>query len=168
MKKNVILLEEAYQVVKVRQYLLAEGYTSEQIDLLIERGLMDKVRRGAMIGAAALGMMGGAAKGDEVSDAVSKFKQGASQSISQDAQRSYDASKSSQQQENNRINDIIKQAFKKEISQDSKDALMRVIQMNNLKGSKVDELIKATAQKLGGDDSSHTKVYMTASNLVSR
>jgi len=168
MKKNVILLEEAYQVVKVRQYLLAEGYTLEQIDLLIERGLMDKVRRGAMIGAAALGMMGGAAKGSELDDDVAKWKKGMSQSISQVEQQTSAAAKSSQQQEDNRINDIIKQAFKKEISQDSKDALMRVIQMNNLKGSKVDELIKATAQKLGGDDSSHTKVYMTASNLVSR
>lgn len=166
MRPNVILLEEAYQIVKVKQVLLAEGYTTEQIDLLIERGLMDKIKRGAMIGAAAMGMMGGSAKGSDLDNDVAKHIQGAKQSVSQTAQQGSDAVKSSQQQEDNRINDIIKQAFGKEISPDSKNALMRVIQMNNVKGHKVDELIKATAKNLNGDDSSHTKVYMTASGLA--
>ena len=166
MKTNVILLEEAYQIVKVRQYLLAEGYTAEQIDILIERGLMDKVKRGAMIGAAALGMMGGSAKGNDLDNDVAKWKQGMSQSISQMEQDAKKSSITAEQQQEAAINAAIKEHFTKGITKDSIIALKKVIQINNVKADKIKDLIKNTASLLGGDGSSESQVYMRASGLA--
>lgn len=117
MKTNVILLEEAYHVVRVRQILLAEGYTAEQIDLLIERGFMDKVKRGAMIGATALGMMGGSAKANDIDDFLNKTRGEVSSAIS-DASSKF---KKSQEDANKQAQidlakmDKIEKRFNKEI-----------------------------------------------------
>ena len=165
MRPNVILLEEAYQVVKVRQVLLAEGYTVEQIDILIERGLMDKVKRGAMIGAAALGMMGSSAKASDLDNDVAKWKQGMSQSISQMAQDTGKASIPAEQQREAAINAAIKEHFTK-ITDKSITAIKQVIQINNVKADKIKDLIKNTAKALGGDGSSETQVYMNASGFA--
>lgn len=165
-----ILLEQAYDVVKVKFLLQQEGYSADEIESLMQEGklgdVLKKAGRYAAPLVAAASMMGGSAKGNDADDAVSKFKQDASQSITQVAQNAFKSTGASQQQEESRIDDVIKNAFGDKISAESKTALMRVVQMNNIKGSKVDELINKTAAKLNKDGTSHTQVYMIASGLA--
>lgn len=58
------LLAEAYEVSYYRNLLLKEGYTSEQVNYLIEQGFIDKAKRwgrNAALGAVAAGTMLGSA-----------------------------------------------------------------------------------------------------------
>lgn len=171
---NKILLEDAYALVQAKQFLLSEGYSNEEIDILITEGkVWDAVKkvgknvgRAAAIGAAGLSMMGGSAKGSDLDNDVAKWKQGMSQSISQMAQDTGKASIPAEQQQEAAINAAIKEHFTKGITKDSITAIKQVIQINNVKADKIKDLIKNTASLLGGDGSSHTSVYMKASGLA--
>ena len=172
--RDDILLEQAYNLVKVKLLLQQEGYSADEIESLIREGkfgdAFKKVGRYAAPLVAAASMMGGDARANDANDAVSKFKKDASQSIAQIAQNEFRATGATQQQEESRINDVIKNAFGDKISADSKSALMKVVQLHNIKGPNVDKLINKTAEKLkndGKDVTSHIDVYNIANMVAS-
>lgn len=76
-KKDQLLLEEAYQIIYLRKYLVSEGYSQEEIEMIIEddtsrRGFLSKLFKGAAaIGAGALGA--NVARGDEADDHIRDF-----------------------------------------------------------------------------------------------
>jgi hypothetical protein len=80
---NEIVLEDAYALVQAKQFLLSEGYSNEEIDILIAEGkVWDAVKkvgknvgRAAAIGAAGLSMMGGSAKAQSPNDSLKDVNQ---------------------------------------------------------------------------------------------
>ena len=92
MKSNdQLLLEQSYELIQARQFLMSEGYTKEEVDALVAEGKVwdavksagKKVGKYAAIGATAAGMMGGSmARGNEVDDVVNSAKRDVSSSIS--------------------------------------------------------------------------------------
>lgn len=73
--KDQTLLEEAYELIHIKSYLVSEGYSSEEIERALTEGwgedLYNKAKKGlakagiaAAMGTAALGGMGTASAGD--------------------------------------------------------------------------------------------------------
>ena len=91
--KDQLLLEEAYELVDVRRYLISEGYSAEEIERALTEGwgkdLYNKAKKGlakagiaAAMGTAALGGMGTASAGEvTASDMANAIKSGGAASV---------------------------------------------------------------------------------------
>jgi hypothetical protein len=169
---NDLLLEDTYALVQVKQFLLSEGYTSEQIEFLLEKGLWDKIKRGVAIGTAAAGMMGGSmAHGSELSDAVRDFRDSGPRIAQGIGDEAFAKASKDQRALESLIDQSAQKAFTGGISDGGLRALKAVI--SNLdfrdpdKARKAVQIIAQTAQKLNADGQSETRVYSTANQISS-
>ena len=124
---NNILLEEAYALVRAKQFLLSEGYSNQEIDILIEKGEIwntikragKNIRRAGAIGAAAAVGLGGMhpAQGNEIDDIINQTKGGvlsAIGSVSSNFKKSQEDINKQVQVDNAKMDELEKQ-FQKEI-----------------------------------------------------
>ena len=91
--RDTILLEEAYELIHVRRYLMSEGYSAEEIERALTEGwgkdLYNKAKKGiakagiaAAMSTAALGGMGTASAGEvTASDMANAIKSGGAASV---------------------------------------------------------------------------------------
>lgn len=172
---NEILLEDTYALVKVKQVLLAEGYTNEQIEFLLEKGLWDKIKRGVAIGTAAAGMMGASAHGSDASEigkSVADLHANAPRIAQQIGADSYKAAAKSAQSEESMIEQTAQKAFGGNISDGGLRALKSVISRLDFrdpkKADKIVKLIDQTAQILSKKGQNEMEVYNTANDVSSR
>ena len=128
---NNILLEEAYALVQAKQFLLSEGYTNQEIDILIEKGeiwnaikgagknIGKNIRRAGAIGTAAAVGLGGMnpAQGNEIDDIINQSKGGVSSaigSVSSNFKKSQEEINKQVQVDNAKMDELEKR-FQKEI-----------------------------------------------------
>lgn len=154
---SLILLEDTYHIVQLKQFLLSEGYSYEQIDYLIEKGLWDKVKKtgltAAAIGSTALSMLSPNAKAADMPQKSPQITQ-----VAQDL--------------NQVASDAVKREFKGSIPDEAidafKQAASRLDRSNDsfaLKADSLNKIVEITAKQLNKDPLHFIKVEETANQV---
>lgn len=180
MKSNdQLLLEQSYELIQARQFLMSEGYTKEEVDALVAEGKVwdavksagKKVGKIAAIGATAAGMMGGSmAHGNETDDLLKDIHNNAPKLVQDVIDKSNAEFNVKQQTDDQLISSTTQKAFGDTLSKDGMTALKSVLSRIEFrdpnKAKKIVQVIQATAKKLNGNGQDKYDVYSAASEIL--
>lgn len=183
MKSNdQLLLEQSYELIQARQFLMSEGYTKEEVDTLVVEGkVWDAVKSaGKKVGkyvapiAAAASMMGGAAYGDDagagIRAATKDLHDNAPKLVQDVINKSNAEFNVKQQTDDQLISSTTQKAFGDTLSKDGMQALKTVISRIDFrdpnKSNKIVQVIQGTAKKLNGNGQDKYDVYSAASEIL--
>lgn len=179
MKSNdQLLLEQSYELIQARQFLMSEGYTKEEVDALVAEGKVWDAVKGAVKGAgkyvapiaAAASMMGGAARGNEIDDQIKDVRNNAPKLVQDVIDKSNAEFNVKQQTDDQLISSTTQKAFGDTLSKDGMQALKTVISRIDFrdpnKSNKIVQVIQGTAKKLNGNGQDKYDVYSAASEIL--
>ena len=177
--KDQLILEQSYELIQARQFLMSKGYTKEEFDALVAEGAVWDAVKGAAKSAgkyvaplaAAAGMMGGAAYGNTIDDQLKDIQNNRAQLVQSVTDKSNAEHKVTQQSEDQLISSTAQKAFGNTITDEGISALKQVASFINYrdpdKAKKIVQIIQGAAKQLNGKGQDKTQVYSAASQIQS-